>query len=108
MPRYGLGNYILQKPAIKPTKEEEVIIANLSVRQTVNGFEDQIFSKGLKVVVFIFNFFEQDTFCEIMFFSMYQNNLLLIGKNISQNLDDFLEDSDTDNNGEEENKSIYS
>jgi len=106
LPRYGLGNYILQKPAIKPTKEEEVIIANLSrAGKRLMGFCRTNLFKRLESSGFSFLIsLSRHILRNYVFFYAIQNNLPVpIGKNISQNLDDFLEDSDTDNNGEEEN-----
>ena len=106
LPRYGLGNYILQKPAIKPTKEEEVIIANLSrAGKRLMGFCRTNLFKRLESSGFSFLIsLSRHILRNYVFFYAIQNNLPVpIGKNISQNLDDFLEDNDTDNNGEEEN-----
>lgn len=106
LPRYGLGNYILQKPAIKPTKEEEVIISNLSrAGKRLMGFCRTNLFKRLESSGFSFLIsLSRHILRNYVFFYAIQNNLPVpIGKNISQNLDDFLEDNDTDNNGEEEN-----
>lgn len=106
LPRYGLKNYILQKPAIKPTKEEEVIIANLSrAGKRLMGFCRTNLFKRLESSGFSFLIsLSRHILRNYVFFYAIQNNLPVpIGKNISQNLDDFLEDNDTDNNGEEEN-----
>lgn len=106
LPRYGLGNYILQKPVIKPTKEEEVIIANLSrAGKRLMGFCRTNLFKRLESSGFSFLIsLGRHILRNYVFFYAIQNNLPVpIGKNISQNLDDFIEDSDTDNNGENEN-----
>jgi len=99
LPRYGLGNYIVQKPTIKPTKEEEVIIANLSrAGKRLMGFSRTNLFKRLESSGFSFLIsLSRHILRNYVFFYAIQNNLPVpIGKNISQNLDDFLEDSDTD------------
>jgi len=106
LPRYGLGNYILQKPHIKPTKEEEVIIANLSrAGKRLMGFCRTNLFKRLESSGFSFLIsLSRHILRNYVFFYAIQNNLSVpIGKNISQNLDDFLEDDDTDSNGNNEN-----
>lgn len=106
LPRYGLGNYILQKPVITPTREEEVIIANLSrAGKRLMGFCRTNLFKRLESSGFSFLIsLSRHILRNYVFFYAIQNNLPVpIGKNISQNLDDFLEDNDIDNNGEEEN-----
>jgi len=106
LPRYGLGNYILQKPNIKPTKEEEVIIANLSrAGKRLMGFSRTNLFKRLESSGFSFLIsLSRHILRNYVFFYAMQNNLPVpIGKNISQNLDDFLEDSDTDSDVGNEN-----
>lgn len=104
LPRYGLGNYILKTPVIKPTKEEEVIIANLSrAGKRLMGFCRTNLFKRLESSGYSFLIsLSRHILRNYIFFYAIQNNLPVpIGKNISQNLDDFLEDEDTDNNGED-------
>ncbi len=106
LPRYGLGNYIVQNPVIKPTKEEEVIIANLSrAGKRLMGFCRTNLFKRLESSGFSFLIsLSRHILRNYVFFYAIQNKLPVpIGKNISQNLDDFLDDEDTDNNGENEN-----
>ena len=106
LPRYGLGNYILQNLSIKPTKEEEVIIANLSrAGKRLMGFCRTNLFKRLESSGFSFLIsLSRHILRNYVFFYAIQNNLSVpIGKNISQNLDDFLEDADTDNNIGNEN-----
>ena len=106
LPRYGLGNYILQNLTISPTKDEEVIIANLSrAGKRLMGFCRTNLFKRLESSGFSFLIsLSRHILRNYVFFYAIQNNLLVpIGKNISQNLDDFLEDADTDSNGENEN-----
>lgn len=106
LPRYGLGNYILQKPIIKPTKEEEVIIANLSrAGKRLMGFSRTNLFKRLESSGFSFLIsLSRHILRNYVFFYAMQNNLPVpIGKNISQNLDDYLEDSDTDSDDGNDN-----
>ncbi|MCK4699442.1 MAG: helicase, partial [Bacteroidales bacterium] len=106
LPRYGLGNYILQNPTITPTKDEEVIIANLSrAGKRLMGFCRTNLFKRLESSGFSFLIsLSRHILRNYVFFYAIQNNLPVpIGKNISQNLDDFLEDADTDGNGVNEN-----
>ena len=106
LPRYGLGNYILQKPTIKPTKEEEVIIANLSrAGKRLMGFSRTNLFKRLESSGFSFLIsLSRHILRNYVFFYAMQNNLPVpIGKNISQNLDDYLEDSDTDSDDGNDN-----
>jgi len=101
-----LGNYILQNPTITPTKDEDVIIANLSrAGKRLMGFCRTNLFKRLESSGFSFLIsLSRHILRNYVFFYAIQNNLPVpIGKNISQNLDDFLEDADTDSNGENEN-----
>lgn len=107
LPRYGLGNYILKKPSVNPTSEEEVIIANLSrAGKRLMGFCRTNLFKRLESSGYAFLIsISRHILRNFVFFYAVQNNLPVpIGKNISQNLDDFLEDNDTDNDGENENE----
>lgn len=106
LPRYGLGNYVSTKPTIKPTKEEVVIIENLSrAGKRLMGFCRTNLFKRLESSGYSFLIsLSRHILRNYVFFYAIQNNLPVpIGKNISQNLDDYLEDSDTDFDGEKEN-----
>lgn len=106
LPRYGLGNYIRPKATINPTKDEEVIISNLSrAGKRLMGFCRTNLFKRLESSGFSFLMsLSRHILRNYVFFYAVQNNLPVpIGKSISQNLDDFLEDNDTDSNGEDEN-----
>ena len=105
LPRYGLGNYIKHNPLVKATKEEEVIISNLSrAGKRLMGFCRTNLFKRLESSGYSFLIsLSRHILRNYVFFYAIQNNLPVpIGKNISQNLDYFLEDDDTDNNGEDE------
>ena len=102
LPRYGLQQYINQKPLIKPTKEEEQIMQNLSrAGRRLMGFCRTNLFKRLESSGYSFMLsLSRHILRNYLFVYATQNNLPLpIGKNISQNLDDFLEDDDADNNG---------
>ena len=106
LPRYGLGNYIVDKPKVNPTKEELVIIENLSrAGKRLMGFCRTNLFKRLESSGYSFLIsLSRHILRNYVFFYAIQNNLPVpIGKNISQNLDDYLEDSDTDYDGENEN-----
>ena len=102
LPRYGLQQYINQKPLIKPSKEEEQIMQNLSrAGRRLMGFCRTNLFKRLESSGYSFMLsLSRHILRNYLFVYATQNNLPLpIGKNISQNLDDFLEDDDADNNG---------
>jgi len=106
LPRYGLGNYIIDKPKINPTREELVIIENLSrAGKRLMGFCRTNLFKRLESSGYSFLIsLSRHILRNYVFFYAIQNNLPVpIGKNISQNLDDYLEDSDTDYEGANEN-----
>ncbi|MEZ7890920.1 MAG: helicase-related protein [Candidatus Wallbacteria bacterium] len=105
LPRYGLGNFLTPNPIIKPDKNEEVIIENLSrAGKRLMGFcRTNLFkrleSSGYSFLVSLCRHILRN----YIFIFALQNKLPIpIGNNISQNLDEFLEDSDTDNDTREE------
>ncbi|MCE5348164.1 MAG: phospholipase D-like domain-containing protein [Bacteroidales bacterium] len=102
LPRYGLGNYLVDRPAISPNKEEMVIIDNLSrAGKRLMGFCRTNLFKRLESSGFSFLIsLSRHVLRNYVFFYAIQNKLSVpIGKSISQNLDGFLEDADTDENG---------
>ncbi|HQQ95755.1 MAG TPA: helicase-related protein [Cyclobacteriaceae bacterium] len=106
LPRYGLGNFLEQKPKVKATKEEEVIMQNLSrAGKRLMGFCRTNLFKRLESSGYSFLLsLSRHILRNYIFVYAIQNHLPIpIGKNISQNLDDFLEDSDTDNEENEHN-----
>jgi superfamily II DNA or RNA helicase len=106
LPRYGLKNYIIAKPTINFTSDEKVIVNNLSrAGKRLMGFCRTNLFKRLESSGFSFlTSLSRHILRNYVFYYALQNNLPVpIGKNISQNLDDFLEDNDTDNNSGEEN-----
>ena len=104
LPRYGLGNYIDLKAAVKPTKEEDLIIANLSrAGRRLMGFCRTNLFKRLESSGYSFLLsLSRHILRNFVFVYAAANNLPVpIGKNIIENLDDFIEDHDTDADGED-------
>jgi SNF2 family DNA or RNA helicase len=99
LPRYGLKNYLEDRPKIKPTKEEEVITTNLSrAGKRLMGFARTNLFKRLESSGHSFLLsLSRHILRNYVFAYAIKNRLPIpIGKNISQNLDEFLEDQDTD------------
>ena len=106
LPRYGLQAYLNEKPLIKPTKEEDQIIQNLSrAGRRLMGFCRTNLFKRLESSGYSFLLsLSRHILRNYLFVYASQNHLSIpIGKNISQNLDEYLEDSDTDTEGEGSN-----
>ena len=106
LPRYGLQTYLNEKPLTKPTKEEEQIMQNLSrAGRRLMGFCRTNLFKRLESSGYSFLLsLSRHILRNYLFVYATQNHLPIpIGKNISQNLDEYLEDSDTDNDGEGSN-----
>lgn len=103
LPRYGLQQYLMKKPPVKPTANEVSIMNNLShAGRRLMGFCRTNLFKRLESSGYSFLLsLGRHALRNYLFVYAIQNGLPLpIGKNISQNLDGFLEDSDTDDNGE--------
>ncbi len=99
VPRYGLGNFIEEKPLIRATQAEEAIIANLSrAGKRLMGFCRTNLFKRLESSGYSFLLsLSRHVLRNYIFIYAIENGLPLpIGKNISQNLDEFLEDQDVD------------
>ncbi|TAK62802.1 MAG: NgoFVII family restriction endonuclease [Bacteroidetes bacterium] len=106
LPRYGLKKYLETNPTIRATKDEEVIMQNLSrAGKRLMGFCRTNLFKRLESSGYSFLLsLSRHILRNYVFVYAIQNKLPLpIGKNISQNLDDYLEDTDTDQNGNQEN-----
>lgn len=106
LPRYGLGNYLEERPLLSPNNQEVVIMTNLSrAGKRLMGFCRTNLFKRLESSGFSFlTSLSRHVLRNYVFFYAIQNNLPVpIGKNISQNLDDYLEDEDTDNDIESDN-----
>lgn len=106
LPRYGLLQFLNEKPLTKPTKEEEIIMQNLSrAGRRLMGFCRTNLFKRLESSGYSFLLsLSRHILRNYLFIYAAQNHLPIpIGKNISHNLDDYLEDSDTDNEGDAKN-----
>lgn len=104
LPRYGLGNYIDSKPVLAPSEKETTIIANLSrAGKRLMGFCRTNLFKRLESSGYSFLLsVARHILRNFVFIYALQNQLELpIGKNITQNLDEFLEDMDLDDTGSE-------
>ncbi len=99
LPRYGLGNYILKNPIFTPSKEETVIIDNLSrAGKRLMGFcRTNLFkrleSSGYSFLISLSRHILRNY---VFYYAIYNKLPVPIGKNISQNFDDYLEDTDLD------------
>lgn len=100
LPRYGLGNYLDEKTALKPTKEETVIQDNLShAGRRLMGFcRTNLFkrleSSGYSFLVSL----GRHVLRNYIYVYAIENNLPLpIGPQEANMLDEFLDDVDLDN-----------
>ena len=106
LPRYGLQQFLIDKPLITPTKAEAQVIQNLSrAGRRLMGFCRTNLFKRLESSGYSFLLsLSRHILRNYVFVYAVQNHLPIpIGKNISHNLDDYLEDSDTDSDGEDKN-----
>ena len=106
LPRYGLKNYLENNLVVRATQAEEIIMANLSrAGKRLMGFARTNLFKRLESSGYSFLLsISRHILRNYVFIYAIENRLPLpIGKNISNNLDEFLEDSDTDTNPDENN-----
>ncbi len=106
LPRYGLQKYLTDRPLVKATTDEELLMANLShAGKRLMGFCRTNLFKRLESSGYSFLLsLSRHILRNYVFVYALQNRLPIpIGKNISQNLDDFLDDEDTDNEDREVN-----
>jgi superfamily II DNA or RNA helicase len=104
LPRYGLGKYINPKAAIHPSKEEGLIIANLSrAGKRLMGFCRTNLFKRLESSGYSFLLsLSRHILRNFVFVHAAEHNLPIpIGKNIVENMDGFIEDEDTDADGDD-------
>lgn len=104
LPRYGLQKFLNDKPLIRATKEEEVLMGNLShAGKRLMGFCRTNLFKRLESSGYSFLLsLSRHILRNYIFIYALENHLPVpIGKNISQNLDDYLEDEDTDGDAED-------
>jgi superfamily II DNA or RNA helicase len=101
LPRYGLKLYLNEKPTVKATGEEEQIMQNLGrAGKRLMGFCRTNLFKRLESSGYSFLLsLSRHILRNYLFVYAVQNRLPLpIGKNLSQNFDDYLEDDDPDGN----------
>lgn len=109
LPRYGLKQYLNEKPTIKPTKDEEQIMQNLSrAGRRLMGFCRTNLFKRLESSGYSFLLsLSRHILRNYIFTYALQNHLPIpIGKNIVANLDDYLEDEDIDGDGDDNTLSL--
>lgn len=97
LPRYGLQQYLSQSVKTKPFKEEQIMMKNLSrAGQRLMGFCRTNLFKRLESSGYSFLLsLSRHLLRNYLAIYALQNQLPIpIGKNISQNLDDFLDDND--------------
>ncbi len=109
LPRYGLQQYLTEKPLIKATKEEKLIMQNLSrAGRRLMGFcRTNLFkrleSSGHSFLLSLSRLILRN----YIFIYALQNKLPIpIGKNIITNLDEYLEDEDVDGDGDDNTLSL--
>ena len=99
LPRYGLKNYLEKRPTIKPTAKEEAIMHNLSrAGKRLMGFCRTNLFKRLESSGFSFLLsLSRHILRNYVYIYAIENRLPLpIGKSLTHNLDEFLEDADLD------------
>jgi superfamily II DNA or RNA helicase len=109
LPRYGLQQYLSEKPLIKPTKDEEQIMQNLSrAGRRLKGFCRTNLFKRLESSGYSFLLsISRHILRNYIFIYALENHLPIpIGKNIVANLDDYLEDEDVDGDGDDNTLSL--
>jgi superfamily II DNA or RNA helicase len=106
LPRYGLQIYRNNNTTITPTPDEDLLLQNLNhAGKRLMGFCRTMLFKRLESSGYSFLLsLARHILRNYIFVHAIKNNLPLpIGKNIAQNLDNFLEDDDTDNDNDETN-----
>ncbi|MFD0795152.1 helicase-related protein [Mucilaginibacter litoreus] len=106
IPRYGLGNYLTDRPLVRPTSDEQSIIANLSrAGKRLVGFCRTNLFKRLESSGYSFLLsLSRHALRNFIFIYAIENQLPIpVGKNTSHNLDDYLDDQDLDDSESERN-----
>ncbi len=107
LPRYGLGNYLDEKSAVKAIKSEEKIKSNLSrAGKRLMGFARTNLFKRLESSGYSFLLsLSRHILRNFTFIHAIENRLdLPIGAQEADILDEFLEDEDADHTGDPEEK----
>lgn len=100
LPRYGLGSFLVEKPAKLPNDSEARVMANLSrAGERLMGFCRTNLFKRLESSGYSFLLsLSRHVLKNYVYIYALQNRLPIpIGKNVSQNLDDYLDDDDIEN-----------
>jgi superfamily II DNA or RNA helicase len=110
LPRYGLQKYLLDNPKIKANNRETILTLSLSrAGKRLMGFCRTNLFKRLESSGYSFLLsLSRHVLRNYLFIYALKNNLPIpIGKRISQNLDEYLEDDDLENENEgEENNTL--
>lgn len=106
LPRYGLGNYILDPVPVKPTKDEETVIANLSrAGKRLMGFARTNLFKRLESsgYSFLLSVSRHILRNNIYQYALSHNLPLPVGGQEANLLDEFLDDKDFDEHNNSNN-----
>ncbi|GIK22142.1 MAG: hypothetical protein BroJett005_15560 [Ignavibacteriota bacterium] len=106
LPRYGLGNYILDPLPVKPTKDEDTVIANLSrAGKRLMGFARTNLFKRLESsgYSFLLSVSRHILRNNIYQYALSHNLPLPVGGQEANLLDEFLDDKDLDEQGNSNN-----
>lgn len=110
LPRYGLGNYIEEPTPEIPTKQEEIVIANLSrAGKRLMGFARTNLFKRLESSGYSFLLsLSRHILRNYIFQYALKNDLPLpIGGQEANLLDEFLDDIDYDSTGDNQNNILF-
>jgi superfamily II DNA or RNA helicase len=105
LPRYGLQLYLDKKINLTPTKEETKVFENMSrAGKRLMGFCRTNLFKRLESsgYAFLLSLSRHILRNYIFIYALSEKLPIPIGKNITQNLDNFLEDDDSDNDANNE------
>ncbi len=106
LPRYGLQNYLYEPIDLKMNEEEKKLEKNLGFagRRLMGFCRTNLFKRLESSGVAFLQSLSRHILRNYVFIYALQNNLPVpIGKNIAQNLDEFIEDKDLDEEEEKEN-----
>lgn len=107
LPRYGLQNYLTDKPLTNPSKEEREFMLNLShAGKRLMGFCRTNLFKRLESsgYSFLLSLSRHILRNYVFIYALHNRLPIPIGKNISQNLDDYKEDSEIDEEAGDDNQ----
>jgi len=100
LPRYGLQKYLDAEPKLKPTDEEEKVFQNMTrAGRRLMGFCRTSLFKRLESsgYSFLLSLSRHILRNYIFIYALEKGLPLPIGKRVTQNLDDFIEDTDIEN-----------